>query len=121
MKNFLVNMDDGSQRSIQVFNTVDEDGYLVLQELYFENLLTAVMGIKKEYLVLARVMYTCFLIYTNNDSDNSILCMELPRSASKYLKLKCPPYSTTAEITEPWGMNTPVIFTHLTELEYTFS
>ena len=123
MTNFLVNMDDGSERSVQAFNYVDSDGDLVLtrfHEPYFENLFTAVMCIRDRCFrprmtLLKMDDNSGAIILPINDEDNSILFMKVPLDTSRFVHL-----NTHKKLTTLLGYDIPVVFTHLTELEYTF-
>lgn len=126
MNNFLVNMSDGSERLIQVCNRVDYEKDLVITSIFYENLLTAVMDARQEYfchqIILARMDDNSkALIYHTLDEDNSILFMEVPQCTRCYLSVKwfSSPVKTPAIDKIVWS-DTPVIFTHLSELEYTF-
>ena len=123
MRRFLVDMDDGSERSIQVDNTIDYDGDLILVSILSENLLTAVMDIRNRHycsscprIILARLDYDYdAIILPVNDENNSILFMKAPRNASRYVQI-----DARLKLERILGHSFPLVFTHLTELEYTF-
>lgn len=125
MSSFLVNMDDGSERSILAYNVIDSDGDLILVRSFgtsFENLFTAVMDIKRKYpcyqhMALVQIGdSSAAIILPIKDENNSILFMNIPQNAStSYLEI-----DEHGKLTNLFGYNIPVIFTHLTELEYTF-
>lgn len=124
MSNFIVSIDDGSEKSVQAFNYVDSDGDLLLNrvdETYFENLFTAVMYIRNRYsyprMTLLKIDDNSgIIILPINDEDNSILFMEVPLSAGRFLTIDA--HFVIDKLI--WPNTTSVIFTQFTELEYTF-
>jgi hypothetical protein len=123
MSNFIVSMDDGSERSVQAFNYIDSDGDLLLArspKAYIENLFTAVMLVRQMYSVPRMVILKIddnfsAIILPINGEDNSILFMEVPGDTTKYVNV-----DKHGKLTSLLGYDIPVVFTHLTELEYTF-
>jgi hypothetical protein len=124
MKSFLVNMDDGSQRLIRTDN-LDYDGDLVLGYIRSKDLFTAVMCIRDRYpcprIVLAEIecSSSAAIIYPTGDENNSVLLMEVPLSAGRFLTIDAHDAHFVIDKLI-WPSTTSVIFTEFTELEYTF-
>lgn len=122
MSNFLVNMDDGSERSIPVYNRTDYNGDLILDITSSTDLLTAVISVKDWYpscsqcMILVLMDYdSAAIIYPTRDENNSILFMKVPRDVSRYVVI-----DEDRRLKRIFGFSFPLVFTHLTELEYTF-
>lgn len=119
MNFFLVDMDDGSKRSVQVYNTRDSSGDLYLKEIYSQDLLTAVKDAKK-------INFFPSFVMANTDNFSAII-LPLVEENDSILFMEVPQYSSLNVVTDGrrklcrlFGSRFPLVFSHLTELEYTF-
>jgi hypothetical protein len=113
-------MDDGSERSIPVYNRTCYNGDLILDIITSStDLLTAVIAIidRDPSMTLVLMDYdSAAIIYPTRDENNSILFMKIPRINSG----GCLVIDEDRRLRRVFGFNFPLVFTHLTELEYTF-
>lgn len=118
----LFALKDGSTKAVTVHNVIDDDGDLVLDYIRSKDLFTAVMCIRDRYpcprIVLAEIecSSSAAIIYPTGDENNSVLLMEVPLSAGRFLTIDA--HFVIDKLI--WPNTTSVIFTQFTELEYTF-